>query len=240
MRSNFNITFWILVVFLLYNSFRAGQFSDPLDWLMRTLMMIPAIVIGLSFHEFAHALTAYKLGDPTPKMQGRVTVNPLAHIDPLGFAALIFAGFGWGVPVQINPSNFRHRRRDELIVSVAGVAMNLLIAIVFAIIAKILVLTLGLSFLSTSALGEALWSIIIYVITINLVLMIFNMIPCPPLDGFSIISEIFNLRQTGFYWTLYRYGDWILIGLIIFGITGRIISPCVNFLYNILLTYVIF
>ena len=75
---------------------------------------------------------------------------------------------------------------------------------------------------------------------INLVLMIFNLIPCPPLDGFSIISELFDIKHTGFYWTLYRYGDWILVALIVFGITGRIISPCVNFLYyNILMNYVI-
>ena len=120
---------------------------------MSTLMTIPGIVIGLAFHEYAHALAAYKLGDPTPKMQGRVTVNPLVHIDPLGFIALIFAGFGWGVPVQINPSNFRHRRRDEFMVSIAGVAMNLLIAVVFALIAKALIMFLGESFISTSPLG---------------------------------------------------------------------------------------
>ena len=78
-----------------------------------------------------------------------------------------------------------------------------------------------------------------YVIQINLVLMIFNLIPCPPLDGFSIISEIFNIKHTEIYWTLYRYGDWILIALIIFGITGRIISPCVNFLFGILSSFII-
>lgn len=230
----------MLVLFLLYSSFRSGQFNDPVSWLMSTLMTIPGIVIGLAFHEYAHALAAYKLGDPTPKMQGRVTVNPLVHIDPLGFIALIFAGFGWGVPVQINPSNFRHRRRDEFMVSIAGVAMNLLIAVVFALIAKALIMFLGESFISTSPLGDALWKIIINVILINLVLMIFNLIPCPPLDGFSIISEIFNIKHTEAYWTLYRYGDWILIGLIIFGITGKIISPCVNFLFNMLWTYIIF
>lgn len=201
-------------------------------------MMLPGIIIGLAFHEFAHAAVAFKLGDPTPKMQGRVTINPLAHIDPVGLAALLFAGFGWGVPVQINPSNFKKRRRDELLVSLAGVTMNLVIAIVFAIVAKILYMTMGPSFLSGSV-GSILWMMIMYVIQINLVLMIFNLIPCPPLDGFSIISEIFNIKHTEIYWTLYRYGDWILIALIIFGITGRIISPCVNFLFGILSSFII-
>ena len=199
MRRNFDITFVILIVILALSAFRHGDFADPMDWLMSELMMLPGIIIGLAFHEFAHAKVAYKLGDPTPKMQGRVTINPLAHIDPVGLAALLFVGFGWGVPVQINPSNFRHRRRDELMVALAGVTMNLIIAIVFAIIAKVLYMTAGAVFLS-SGVGSILWFMIMYVIQINLVLMIFNLIPCPPLDGFSIISEIFNIKHTEFYW----------------------------------------
>ncbi|MDO4487032.1 MAG: site-2 protease family protein [Bacillota bacterium] len=238
MRRNIDISFLILIVLLAYNSIRRGAFDDPMGWLMNILMLLPAIIIGLSFHEYAHAVVAFKMGDPTPKMQGRVTINPMAHIDWLGFAALIFCGFGWGVPVEINPANFRNRRKGELMVSLAGVSMNLLIAIVFAIVAKILVMVLGYSFLSGS-LGSILWTMIMYIIQINLVLMIFNLIPCPPLDGFSVISEIFNIKHTGFYWTLYRYGDWILIGLIIFGITGMIISPCVNFIFGLLQNFII-
>ena len=215
-----------------------------MDWLMMELMMLPGIVIGLAFHEYAHAVVAYKLGDPTPKMQGRVTINPIAHIDPLGLAALIFAGFGWGVPVEINPSNFRKRRRDELLVSLAGVTMNLIVAVVFTLIAKVLYMVMGEGFIYgfygyTDNLPGILGFMILGVIRINLVLMIFNLIPCPPLDGFSIISEIFNIKHTEFYWTLYRYGDWILIALIIFGITGMIISPCVGFLLNLLLGIVV-
>ena len=237
MRRNFDITFVILIVILALSAFRHGDFADPMDWLMSELMMLPGIIIGLAFHEFAHAKVAYKLGDPTPKMQGRVTINPLAHIDPVGLAALLFVGFGWGVPVQINPSNFRHRKRDELMVALAGVTMNLIIAIVFAIIAKVLYMTAGAVFLS-SGVGSILWFMIMYVIQINLVLMIFNLIPCPPLDGFSIISEIFNIKHTEFYWTLYRYGNWILIALIIFGITGMIISPCVQFFMSVLNNFI--
>lgn len=237
MRRNFDITFVILIMILALSAFRHGYFADPMDWLMSKLRMLPGIIIGLAFHEFAHAKVAYKLGDPTPKMQGRVTINPLAHIDPVGLAALLFVGFGWGVPVQINPSNFRHRRRDELMVALAGVTMNLIIAIVFAIIAKVLYMTAGAVFLS-SGVGSILWLMIMYVIQINLLLMIFNLIPCPPLDGFSIISEIFNIKHTEFYWTLYRYGNWILIALIIFGITGMIISPCVQFFMSVLNNFI--
>ena len=190
MRRNFDISFMILIAILLMNSLRSGAFAHPLQWLMSELILLPGIIVGLSFHEYAHAKVAYKLGDPTPKMQGRVTINPLAHIDPVGLAALLFAGFGWGVPVQINPANFRNRRKGELLVSLAGVAMNLLIAVIFAVVAKLLVVFLGYSFLSGS-FGSILWTMIMYIIQINLVLMIFNLIPCPPLDGFSVISEIF-------------------------------------------------
>ena len=240
LRRNIDFTFILLIAFLAYNSFRSGAFSDPMSWLMDTLMYLPAIIIGLSFHEFAHALVAYKLGDPTPKIQGRVTINPAAHIDIIGLAALIFCGFGWGKPVMIDPRNFRNRRRDELLVSLAGVVMNLIIAVVFSFVAKVILLTAGAGFATTDSLGMIIWKMINYIILINLVLMIFNLIPCPPLDGFSIISELFDIKHTGFYWTLYRYGDWILVALIVFGITGRIISPCVNFLYyNILMNYVI-
>lgn len=239
MRRNMDITLILFIVILAANSFRSGAFTNPMDWLMNTLMTLPAIIIGLSFHEYAHAIVSYKLGDPTPKMQGRVTINPMAHVDPVGLAALIFAGFGWGVPVETNPTNYANRRKGELLVSLAGVTMNLIIAIVFAVIAKILLLTLGAAALSIGA-GSVLWTMIMYVIQINLVLMIFNLIPCPPLDGFSIISEIFNLKTTSFYWTLYRYGDWILLALIIFGVTGRIISPAVYTLFSLLQNLIIF
>ncbi len=239
MRRNFNFdfTFMILVLFLLLHSLKSGAFSNPIEWLMHELILLPGIIVGLSFHEYAHAKVAYKLGDPTPKMQGRVTINPLAHIDPIGLAALLFAGFGWGVPVEINPYNFKHRRRDELMVALAGVVMNLLVAIAFTIIAKLLYLLVP-TLLYTSV-GSVLWQIIQYVIMINLVLMIFNLIPCPPLDGFNIISEIFNIKHTEFYWTLYRYGSWILIALIIFNITDLIITPCVNFLFGLMYSFII-
>lgn len=239
MRRNIDYTFLFLLAFLAYRSLTNGAFDDPIEWFTDKLMLLPAVLIGFSLHEYAHAYTAFKLGDPTPKFQGRVTINPLAHIDWLGFAALMFCGFGWGVPVQINPANFRNRRKAELIVSLSGVTMNLIIAVVFAIIAKILLMTLGYEFLSGSV-GNILWMMIMYIIQINLVLMIFNLIPCPPLDGFSVISEIFNIKHTELYWTLVRYSDFIFIGLIVFGITGMIISPCVSFLFGLLQNFIIF
>ena len=219
-RNNIDITFIILVLLLAGNSIRSGAFSDPREWILDKILLLPAIVIGLSMHEFAHAAVAYKLGDNTPKLQGRVTINPMAHIDWVGLVALFFCGFGWGQPVQINPYNFKKRRRDELLVAVAGVAMNLVIAA-------------GPAWLSGTTLGSGIWEILIYIVQINIVLMIFNLIPVPPLDGFNIIANIFGFAQTETYWRIYRYGNWILVAIIIFGVTGYVISPCVQFFMSI-------
>ena len=232
-RSNIDITFIVIIVILAMSSLRSGGFSNPTEWLMDKLLLLPGIVIGLSFHEFGHAVVAYKLGDNTPKLQGRVTLNPMAHIDWMGLAALFFCGFGWGQPVQINPFNFKHRRRDELLVALAGVVMNLLLAVVFTIIAKIFIVAAGNTAFINSTLATGIWQIILYALQINLVLMIFNLIPCPPLDGFNIIANIVGFGGSETYWRIYRYGSWILVLIIITGVTGMVISPCVQFLMNI-------
>ena len=155
-RNNIDITFIILVLLLAGNSIRSGAFSDPREWILDKILLLPAIVIGLSMHEFAHAAVAYKLGDNTPKLQGRVTINPMAHIDWVGLVALFFCGFGWGQPVQINPYNFKKRRRDELLVAVAGVAMNLVIAALFTVVAKLVLMAAGPAWLSGTTLGSGI------------------------------------------------------------------------------------
>ena len=232
-RRNLDISFIILIILLAGNSLRSGAFSDPRAWFLDKLLLVPAIIIGLSMHEFAHAIVADKLGDNTPRMQGRVTINPLAHIDWLGLAALFFCGFGWGQPVQINPFNFKKRRRDELFVALAGVVMNLIMAILFTIVAKVVLMIAGPNWLTATTLGTGVWTMLLYIVQINLVLMIFNLIPCPPLDGFNIIANIVGFAQSEKYWTIYRYGNWILVAIILFGVTGMIISPCVEFFMNL-------
>lgn len=230
--------FFVMLLVLMFSSFRSGQFSSPMDWILDKLYILPGVIIGLSFHEFAHAWTAYKLHDPTPKMQGRVTINPMAHIDWLGFVALLFCGFGWGRPVEINPSNFRNRRRDDLIVSAAGVVMNLIIAVVFGFVAKFMLMGLG-NAINGTGFAYIAWQMVMYIIMINLVLMIFNLIPVPPLDGFQIVGELFNLKSTEIYWKLYQYGTLILLALIIFNVTSMIISPCVNTLFGLITNHII-
>lgn len=227
-----NPTAILLILIMAYQSLRSGEYSNPADWFISTIMILPGIIIGLSFHEFAHAYIANLCGDPTPKLQGRVTVNPLAHIDPIGFMALIFIRFGWGKPVMINPNNFNKPRRDEFFVSVAGVVMNLILAFLFMGLIRLLY-EIKPEFM-ISGIGAILASILVQVVIINIVLMVFNLLPIPPLDGFNIVTQIFNLRNTRIYYQLYNNGFLILMALIFFNITGRILTPAVLFIYSIL------
>ena len=233
---NVNPVFAVFMIMMLFSSMRA--YSSVSDWFFHTLMVIPGVIVGISFHEFAHGWAALKMGDPTAKFQGRLTVNPAAHIDPVGFIALMFCGFGWGRPVEVNPSNFKNRRKGEIIVSLAGVVMNLIIAVLTGVVIKLLITFAG-GFVATS-LGDIVFTILVYVIQINLVLMIFNLIPVPPLDGFTVITEIFNLRFTNMYYTMVRYGYFILLALILFDVTSMIISPCVSFFMNLITNVIIY
>ena len=222
----------MMIILLVIMRIVRGGFSNPTDWIVNRLLMMPAIITGLSLHEFGHAFVADRLGDPTPRAQGRVTINPMSHIDPMGLLCLIFAGFGWGIPVQINPDYYKNRRRDEALTAVAGVTMNLCIAVVSTIITKILITVAPGAFLY-STVGEVIVEILQYMIWINLVLMVFNLIPVPPLDGFNIITQIFNLQKYPWYQRVYASGSLILLLLILFNVTGFILTPTVNFFYSI-------
>lgn len=202
-----------------------------MNFILSKILTLPGIIIGLSLHEFAHGWMSNKLGDPTPARQGRLTINPLAHIDWLGFVALILCGFGWGKPVTIDPYYYKNKRRDEMLVAVSGVVMNLIIAVIFSFPAKAL---MNAYTVTGSTLLEMAFYICYYIVTINLCLMIFNLIPVPPLDGWNILSQIVNLEKYNWYYKVYNYGSWILIGLIIFNVTDLILMPCVNFFLNVL------
>ena len=214
-----------------------GRFSDPIGFFVDELLLLPGIVIGLSFHEFAHGFVSYKLGDPTPKLQGRLSLNPVAHIDLFGFLCLLFAGFGWGKPVQIDPRYYKNRRRDELLVSLAGVIMNFLIAVVTAFIIHLL---LGQTAFLYSSAGQIILTILQNIILINLVLMIFNLIPVPPLDGFGVLTQIFRLDRYDWYYPLYRNGMFILLALILFNVTDIILNPAINALYGWIVNAIIY
>ena len=200
--------------------------------ILTKILTLPGIIVGLSFHEFAHAWVSDRLGDPTPRRQGRVTVNPLAHIDWIGFAMLLLVGFGWGKPVQIDPSYYKHRRRDEFLVAIAGVTMNLILAVLFSIPARMMMKAFSGG---ASDLVYNIYMIIFYAVSINLVLMVFNLIPCPPLDGWGIVTQLFGLEKYSWWYKVYQYGTWILLALILLNVTDLVLTPLVNFFLNLLL-----
>ena len=195
------------------------------------LLTLPGIILGLSLHEFAHAWMSDRLGDPTPRRQGRLTINPIAHIDPLGFVALLLVGFGWGKPVMIDPSYYKNRRRDEFLVAIAGVTMNLILAVILSFPAKAL---MNMYYSSGSALIENIFYIVYYAVSINVCLMVFNLIPCPPLDGWNIVTQIFRLDRYRWWYKVYQYGQWILLILIFANVTDMILMPCVTAVIRLL------
>jgi Zn-dependent protease len=146
--------------------------------------------------------------------------------------ALIFIGFGWGIPVQINPRNFKKPRRDEFLVAIAGVTTNFILAFIFMGVVRLFT-SFGAE-LASSSLGGTIVEVLLYVVQINLILMVFNLLPIPPLDGFNIIGEVFNLKRREWYYKTYDKGMIILLVLIILGLVERVLLPAVNFFYQLL------
>lgn len=233
MRRFMNPMTLIVLALMFVTSFTGGRYDSPMDWIMEKLMILPAILIGLSIHEWGHAFVAYKLGDNTPKYQGRVTLNPMSHVDPMGFICLFFIGFGWGVPVEINPRNFKNPRRDELLVSVAGVVMNFIVAAVFMGLLRLL-FAVAPEMMLYGTMGEVLVDLMLNIVFINLVLMVFNLLPIPPLDGFNIVTELFRLRRYEWWYKLYQNGFLILIIAILFNVTDKVLTPVITAIYTML------
>ncbi len=179
-----------------------------LFWLLKAM---PAVIIGLTVHELAHAYTAYKLGDMTARNDGRLTLNPLKHIDPLGFLLIIIAGFGWAKPVSFNPDNLKKRHRDEILISLAGPFSNLLLAILFLVVARILFI---FPYFEAPS-GFAVINLLIVWSLINVGLFVFNLIPIPPLDGSHLYTTFLQKTNPQLLNTIYRYGTLGLLLIIL-------------------------
>lgn len=180
----------------------------------------PAILIGLALHEYAHAKAASMLGDPTPRWEGRLTLNPLPHLDFLGTLMLVFGPIGWAKPVNVNPNNFRgDRKRGMMLVALAGPAMNLLVALIAAI------LVYGLW--GISELNIILRNLVI----INLYLAVFNILPIPPLDGSKVLMGLLPYKHLGWMYSLEQYGPIILLLAVVTGVASKITYPVFYALY---------
>lgn len=228
LEDNKNTRLIILALFILM-ALRHFTQTD----LLGLVLTLPAVLIAITFHEYAHAWAATKLGDDTPERQGRLNLNPLSHIDPVGFILLLFAGFGWGKPVEINSRNFYSKysmETGEAIVSVAGPIMNFILAIMFAIIQFLIMKFVPL--FTFSNFGFIIVSIINYSIYINIGLGVFNLIPLPPLDGSKIFRRF--LPYNAKVWIDEHENIFYIIFLVIWvtGIAGIIISPIINVIYE--------
>lgn len=207
------------------------------DW-HELILLIPAVILALSFHEFAHGKMAFWLGDPTAQRAGRLTLNPLKHLDPIGTLLLLFAGFGWAKPVPINPLYFRTRNKNmgTLWVSLAGPGMNLIFAL-FAAILRALVLKLALLYGASWSdfavnISLNLYDFLEYLCVINVVLAIFNLLPIPPLDGSKVLAAFLPWRLAAQYYQFERYGFLILMLFIFTGLFSKLISPAILFVSN--------
>lgn len=230
-RRTLYIIIGILVVMSLMSYGAEGIFG--------LILSIPAVLLAITVHEFGHAFAAYKLGDDTPVRQGRLSLNPLDHIDPLGIAMLLFAHIGWGKPVQVDPRNYNRNisvEKADAIVSFAGPLMNFITAIIFALIYCAIYKFAGYSFL-VSNIGYIIISIVASIVTMNIGLGVFNMIPLPPLDGSKIFLPI--LPRNTKYWFVQHEQMFYFIFLAIWitGIAGNIISPVINWITDLIVGF---
>ena len=228
----FNFSFdkrilYIVIAILVLMSL-SSIITDP-NYLYSLLLGIPGVLIAITFHEFAHGIVAYKLGDNTAKLEGRLSLNPFAHLDPIGTLMLVFVGIGWGKPVHVNPSNYTRKismEKGEAIVSIAGPLINIILAFVFGIIYFVVYKFAGVEFLS-STVGIIIMQMIMSTIVTNVGLGVFNLIPLPPLDGSKVIMPFLPYKAKQWFINNEQIFYLVFIVIWITGIAGRIISPAI-------------
>jgi Zn-dependent protease len=208
-----------------------GLFGDPAGFFRDLLCQIPALLLAVTVHELAHGLVADRLGDPTARLQGRLTLNPIPHIDPLGALAFIIAGFGWAKPVPVNAYNLRHPIRDMACVAAAGPLSNFALAFVGLLGYRLLLPVAGVPFVL-----EPLEDILRFVFLFNVGLGVFNLIPLPPLDGGHFLPYFLPRASWGALHKLEQYGPIILILAVFSGATRYVVRPAMDLVGALLIS----
>ena len=220
------------------------QFATNPSELTGLLLSAPGVRGAITFHEFAHGFAAYKLGDDTAKNEGRLSLNPFDHLDPIGTLMLLVAGFGWGKPVHVNPRNYTRKmsmEKGEAIVSIAGPLMNFILAIIFTIITfavakstdvAIIISEYGIYINTLNTTLKIIITILINATIINIGLGVFNLIPLPPLDGSKIIMPFLPYKAKQWFMNNEQIFYIVFILIWITGIAGDIISPAINGIGN--------
>jgi Zn-dependent protease len=203
-------------------------FSDPARFVQQLLLLIPAFLVAVTVHELAHGVVADRLGDPTARRLGRLTLNPLPHIDPLGAIAFLLAGFGWAKPVPVNASNLKRPVRDMAWIAAAGPISNFIVA--FVALVGLAVVPRGVA---SPFLVAPLAGILVALFRFNLMLGIFNLIPLPPLDGGHFLPYFVPRGSWSLLHQLEQYGPFILLLLVMTGATRYIIGPVVTFMESV-------
>ncbi len=238
--GGFGMNTWmiVLVIILIAENLRYYIYSP--EALLALILSIPGVIIAMTFHEFAHAWMADRLGDDTPRRQGRLTLNPFKHMEPIGMLMLLFAGFGWGRPVEINPNNFNRTitiRKGNALVALAGPVMNLILALIFSIIYALILAFGGIAFIN-SQVGGIITDIIMYTIFMNVGLGVFNLIPLPPLDGSKVLVAILPTNARSWFESHERILYLVFIIIWITPIASLIISPVIRLINNGLLNLI--
>ena len=231
--GNFASNPWMFVILIFLIANNISSYINNPSALLGLVLAIPGVIIAMTFHEFAHAWAANKLGDDTPRAQGRLNLNPLSHIDPIGIVLLLFAGFGWGKPVEINSNNFNRKvslRQGNAIVAAAGPIMNFILAILFSIIYG-LIIKFNPNLLVTEA-GKVIINIIGSIITMNVGLGVFNLIPLPPLDGSKILVAFLPKNMRNWFESNEKILYIIFLIIWITPIVQLIVSPLIGTVQN--------
>ena len=213
--------------------------GDPKEYIIHLLLCLPIVLLSLSIHEAAHGYAAYKLGDPTARNLGRITLNPMKHLDPIGFLCMLLAGFGWAHPVPINTRHFKKPRRDMALSAGAAPLSNLLLATVFCALLKLYTVVIPHVSVSSEVAVNMLfftYAFLYYGITLNISLAVFNLLPVPPLDGSRLLYVFLPPK---YYFGVMKYERYISLAIMLLLFLG-VLSPVIGFVSNSIMNLLFF